>query len=132
MVVGHSGGGWGAMALAGRNPGGVRALINFSGGHGSQRGSPNGNCGPAPIVKGAGTLGKTARKPMLWLYVQNDFYIGPQLARQMHQAFEKSGGRARLDILPAYENEGHYLFEDDGVPIWGPIIAKWLESSASR
>src|SRR5262249_62235766 len=34
VVVGQSAGGWGAIALASRNPPGVRAVMNFAGGRG--------------------------------------------------------------------------------------------------
>src|SRR5262249_47510441 len=35
VVVGHSAGGWGALALASRNPRAVEAVINFAGGRGA-------------------------------------------------------------------------------------------------
>ena len=34
VVVGNSAGGWGAIALASRNPAGVAAVVNFAGGRG--------------------------------------------------------------------------------------------------
>lgn len=131
VVVGHSGGGWGTVALASRNPRGIATYINFSGGHGSRRGKPNGNCGPEPLVRAASKFGKNARQRMLWIYVENDTVIGPALAKRMHQSFTRAGGNARLELLPPYENEGHNLFTDDGIGIWGPVIEKWLTSSSA-
>jgi hypothetical protein len=63
---------------------------------------------------------------MLWIYVENDSFIGPALARRMFKEFTKAGGIAKLSMLPAYADEGHFLFTDDGRPIWGPVIDDWL------
>ncbi len=126
VVIGHSGGGWGTIALASRNSKGIRAYINISGGHGSQQGKPDGHCGHKPLVRGVKQFGAKSRQPMLWLYVENDTYIGPALARAMHKAFTQAGGKAELRILPAYGDEGHELFTADGSSIWAPVVSDWL------
>ena len=128
VVLGHSGGGWGTLGLASRNPSEIQAFINFSGGHGSQRGKPDGNCGPGPLERGVATFGKTSRKPMLWVYVENDSHIGPRLARIMHKAFTTAGGMAQFVMLPAYETEGHDVFTELGIEHWGPPISQFLET----
>src|ERR1700751_4057746 len=47
VVVGQSGGGWGAIALASQNPKSVRAMIGFESGRGGHlNGKPNNNCAP--------------------------------------------------------------------------------------
>ncbi len=47
IIVGHSAGGWGALALASQNPRTVRAVINFSGGRGGRVDNrPDSNCAP--------------------------------------------------------------------------------------
>src|ERR1700730_5796085 len=47
IVVGQSGGGWGAIALASQNPKVVRAIIGFEAGRGGHfNGKPNNNCAP--------------------------------------------------------------------------------------
>ena len=51
-VVGQSAGGWGALALASRNPRNVKAVINFAGGRGGHiNDRPNNNCAPERLVE---------------------------------------------------------------------------------
>ena len=88
--------------------------------------SPTANPGMGRSTAAVTKFGKSARQPMLWLYVENDTFIGPSLARRMHEAFTRAGGKARLELMLPYENEGHYLFSDDGISVWGPVIEKWL------
>src|SRR5262249_34325417 len=65
--VGHSAGGWGALALASRTPRAVEAVINFAGGRGAYVGpGPNSNCAPDRLIATAGEFGRTARIPTLW------------------------------------------------------------------
>src|SRR5215467_8957522 len=67
IVVGQSGGGWGAIALASQNPSQVRAMIAFEAGRGGHfNGKPNNNCAPDRLVDVAAQFGRTARIPMLW------------------------------------------------------------------
>jgi dienelactone hydrolase len=57
IVVGNSAGGWGAIALASRNPTGVAAVINFAGGRGGRNfNRPENNCSlfPAGAFTGNG------------------------------------------------------------------------------
>src|SRR5262249_52286277 len=69
IVVGQSGGGWGAIAVASQNPRSVRAIIGFAAGRGGRyKGKPNSNCAPDHLVEAAGEFGRTARIPMLWIY----------------------------------------------------------------
>jgi dienelactone hydrolase len=51
VVVGQSGGGWGAIALARQNPTSVRAIIGFEAGRGGHyNGKPNNNCAPDGMI----------------------------------------------------------------------------------
>ena len=95
IVVGQSGGGWGSIALASRNPPLVGAVITFAAGRGGGvDGKPNNNCAPDKLVAATGEFGRTARVPMLWIYAENDTYFGPQLTKSMHNAFAAAGGNA--------------------------------------
>jgi dienelactone hydrolase len=59
VVIGQSAGGWGALALASRNPPMVRAVINFAGGRGGQAVfRPDNNCAPERLVAAAGIFGR--------------------------------------------------------------------------
>jgi dienelactone hydrolase len=129
IVVGQSGGGWGSMALASRNPPSVRAVITFAAGRGGRvDGKPNNNCAPDKLVAETGEFGRTARIPMLWIYVENDNYFGPELSKRMHNAFTAAGGDAEYQMLPAYGNDGHFLIGSaDGVPLWAPLVSQFLE-----
>lgn len=126
VVVGHSAGGWGTLALASLNPRDVKAYINFSGGRGGHYDDrPELNCNADALVDAAESYGETSRKPTLWLYAENDPYFPPSLAERMHAAFTDAGGKARFRMLPAFEDDGH-LLAVEGQDVWGPVLGKFL------
>lgn len=125
VVAGNSAGGWGALALAARNPPSVRAIIDFSGGRGGRdRDRAGQNCLPERLVAAAGTFGKTARIPTLWLYAANDTYFPPDLSGRMAAAFRDAGGRVDYRLLPAIAGEGHGLIMTPGP--WVPYVEAFL------
>ena len=129
IVVGQSGGGWGSIALASRNPPSVGAVITFAAGRGGRvDGKPNNNCAPDKLVAATGEFGSTARVPMLWIYAENDSYFGPELTKRMHNAFTAAGGNAEYHLLPAFGNDGHFMIDSaDAVPLWAPLVSQFLE-----
>lgn len=128
LLVGHSAGGWGALALASRNAGLVKAVINFSGGRGGRSyGIANRNCAPDRLVGAAATYGRTTRAPSLWLYSANDTYFGPDLSKRMADAFRAAGGPVTYRLLPPVETEGHYLiYSPDAARDWSPAVDEFL------
>jgi dienelactone hydrolase len=128
LVVGHSAGGWGALALASRNPRGVAAIINFAGGRGGRSfDHANNNCAPERLIEAARVFSATARIPTLWIYAENDSYFAPSLVRRMADAWRDGGGRVDLALVPAFGLEGHRLAEaEDGAAVWAPIVAGFL------
>jgi dienelactone hydrolase len=130
VVVGQSAGGWGALALASRNPKNVAAIVNFAGGRGGRiHNRPNNNCAPEKLVAAAAVFGSTARIPVLSIYTQNDFYFSPALSRQIADAYRKAGGNMDYRLLPAFGDDGHRLFGSrDGLPQWAPIVDELLAS----
>jgi dienelactone hydrolase len=115
VVVGNSAGGWGALALAGRSPPAVAAVVNFSGGRGGHHmNRPLNNCSPDRLVAAAAVLGRTARLPTLWLYAANDSYFPPDLSRRMADAFRAAGGDAEYHLVPPIHGEGHRLIQASG------------------
>ena len=126
LLIGYSAGGWGSLALASQNPGGVLAVLNFAGGRGG--GHPQiGNCTPQRLVAAAGRYGATSRIPSLWLYAANDSFFGPELSRKMFDAFVRAGGRAQYVALPAFGSDGHRLFGAvEGRVLWQPSVEKFL------
>jgi homoserine acetyltransferase len=102
--------------------------VNFAGGRaGKNNNIPHNNCAPDRLVAAAGTYGKTANVPSLWLYTSNDQFFAPELSRRMHEAYVASGGRATYQLLPAIGNDGHQLITmKDGVPLWQDKIEAFL------
>jgi dienelactone hydrolase len=128
VVVGQSGGGWDTLALASQNPPMVRAAIEFEGGRGGHfGGKPNNNCQPDNLVAAARTLGSTAQTPVLMIYTQNDTFFGPVLSRRLYEAWTEAGGIAEYHLLPPFKEDGHFLLGyPDSVPVWSPIVMKFL------
>ena len=129
IVVGQSGGGWGAIALSSLNPSSVRAIITFAAGRGGRvDGKPNNNCAPDKLVEATRAFGRTSRIPMLWIYAENDTYFGPDIAKRMHEAFTAAGGNAEFHMLPPFGSDGHFLISSpDGVSIWSPLVSRFLD-----
>jgi dienelactone hydrolase len=128
IVLGQSGGGWGAIALASQNPKSVRAMIGFEAGRGGHfNGKPNSNCAPDRLVEAAAQFGQTARIPMLWIYTHNDSYFGPDLSMRLATAFRNAGGNLEYHLLPDFGEDGHFLIDSpDAVRIWAPLVSDFL------
>ena len=128
IVVGQSAGGWGALALASRNPPAVRAIVNFSGGRGGRAdGLPNNNCSPDRLVAAAGEFGRSARIPTLWLYTENDSFFSPALSKGMADAFRSTGGAAEYHLLPPFGADGHIFIESaDAAATWSAFMEHFL------
>jgi dienelactone hydrolase len=129
VVVGQSAGGWAAIALSSENLPGVRAIVTFAAGRGGRVGGrPNNNCAPDRLVAATGEFGRTARTPMLWIYIENDTFFDPALSRRMHQAYTDTGGNAEYHLLPPFGSDGHFLVSSpDGLPLWTPLVGAFLD-----
>jgi dienelactone hydrolase len=115
VIVGHSAGAWGALALAARNPPGVAAMVAFAPGRGGHANDfPNQVCAPHTLISTAAEFGKGARVPVTWLVAANDTYFSPALSRKMADAFRSGGDEVDFRVLAAYGSEGHWLPETDG------------------
>jgi dienelactone hydrolase len=115
VVIGHSAGAWGALALAGENPNDVAAIIAFAPGRGGRANDqPNQVCAPHTLISAAGEFGKGARMQVTWLVAANDSYFSPALSRQLADAFRNGGGKVDFRVLAAYGSEGHWLPETEG------------------
>jgi dienelactone hydrolase len=129
VVIGHSAGGWGALALASESPQDVSAIIAFAPGRGGRANDlPNQVCAPHTLMSAAAEFGKAARVPVTWLVAANDTYFSPDLSRRLADAFRGSGGKVDLRLLPAYGSEGHWLPESEGgMKIAGPELERALK-----
>lgn len=130
VVVGHSAGAWGALALAGGNPKGVSMVIAFAPGRGGRANDfPNQVCAPRTLIAAAAEFGNGARVPVLWLVAANDTYFPPELSRQLADAFRAGGDKVEFRMLAAYGGEGHWLAETDGgVKIALPELERALKA----
>jgi dienelactone hydrolase len=124
VILGHSAGAWGALALAGENPKVVSAIVAFAAGRGGHANDlPNQVCAPQTLILSAGEFGKGARVPVTWLVANNDTYFSPDLSRQLAEAFRSGGGSVDFHVLAASGTEGHWLAENDSVvKIAGPEL----------
>jgi dienelactone hydrolase len=115
VVLGHSAGGWGALALASEDARNISAIIALAPGRGGHADdADNRVCAPDRLVAAAATLGKGARVPVTWLVAANDTYFSPAFSRKLADAFRGGGGRLQFRVLPSSGNEGHWMAETEG------------------
>jgi dienelactone hydrolase len=114
VIVGHSAGAWGALALAARNPQGLSAIVAFAPGRGGHANDfPNQVCAAHTLIAAAAEFGRSARVPVTWLVAANDTYFPPALSRKMADAFRSGGDEVDFRVLAAYGSEGHWLVETE-------------------
>jgi dienelactone hydrolase len=132
IIVGHSAGGWGALALAGESPKDIAAIVAFAPGRGGHaHDQSNKVCAPHILMAAAAEFGKAARVPVTWLVASNDSYFSPELSRRMADAFRGGGGKVEFRVLAASGSEGHWLAESEaGVKIAGPELERALKAVA--
>lgn len=112
VIVGHSAGGLGALALAAQGPAGLAGIVVFAPGRGGRRDGRAGTiCAPEKLIAVAGELGEGARVAVTWLVAENDSYFPPDVSRRMVEAFRKSGGAVNFRVLPPFGDDGHWLAE---------------------
>jgi len=118
VLMGQSAGGFASLAAASQAPRGLVAVVNLSGGRGGN-GKDGMPCRPEVMADVIAQYARTTAVPVLWHYVENDKYFGPDAVRRWFEAFESAGGRGRLVFQPPYGGDGHLLFyAPAAVPIW--------------
>ncbi|WP_291846994.1 alpha/beta hydrolase [Bradyrhizobium sp.] len=130
VVIGHSAGAWGALALAGRDAGEIAAVVAFAPGRGGHANDiPDRVCAPQALISAAGEFGRAARVAVTWLVAANDSYFSPALSQQLADAFRGTGGKADFRVLPAHGGEGHWLVETEaGVALAAPELDRALKA----
>jgi dienelactone hydrolase len=133
VILGHSAGGWGALALAGENPPDVAAIIAFAPGRGGHANdAPNEVCAPHTLLAAAAEFGKGAHVPVTWLVAANDSYFSPELSRRLADAFRAGGDKVDFRVLGAYGGEGHWLAETEaGIKLAAPALDRALKTSTA-
>lgn len=127
-VIGHSAGGWGALALANADPKAISAIIAFAPGRGGHANDePNRICAPNTLLAAAAEFGKAARIPVSWLVANNDSYFTPAFSKRLVEAFRGAGGKVEFRPLPAVGGEGHWMIETEaGVEAASSDLARAL------
>lgn len=127
VVMGQSFGGATAITLAAMNPSGLKAVVNFAGGGGGNPATHAGQpCAPSLLEQMFAKYGQTARIPSLWIYTENDQWMGAEYPVQWHRAFVKDGGVGEFVQLGPNGKDGHGLFTQ-APDVWRPLVRRFFE-----
>lgn len=114
LVIGHSAGGWGALALADQPPQIVAGIVVFAPGRGGHADDVPGRvCAEERLRHAAHAFGRSSHLRVTWLVAANDSYFPPGLSQRLADAFKSAGGQASFDILPSSGDEGHWMIESE-------------------
>ena len=127
ISVGVSAGAFATVAVAGDAPRGLAAAIAFAPGRGST--SPDTVCGENHLVAAFAQYGETSRVPLLWVSAENDHFFGPELVDRLTAAFSRGGAKLTLIKTPPFGEDGHGLFSAKGIPVWTPIVDRFLAAN---
>ncbi|HEY1475949.1 MAG TPA: CocE/NonD family hydrolase [Pseudolabrys sp.] len=109
VAIGVSAGGAAVTALSARNPPGLLAVVNVSGGLHFE------GCSKEDVLVSAFRgYGAKSRVPSLWIYAKNDSFFGPELVERMRGGFLEGGGDAKLVMLDPEGKDGHDIFSTAG------------------
>ncbi len=132
VIVGHSAGGWGALALADQSPKSISAIIVFAPGRGGRANDRAGNiCAPDRLIAAVAEFGDGAKIPVTWLVAENDSYFPPEFSKKMVDAFVEAGDdKVDFRVLPTFGSEGHWLAEAGDVGTLGALLPAQLNPPA--
>jgi dienelactone hydrolase len=132
VIMGQSYGDAIAVAMAGLNPPGVQASVNFAGGGGGDpKGRPQRPCSPQQLERMFEGYGQTAKVPMLWIYTENDMYFGPTHPKEWFDAYVKAGAPAQFVQFPPHGEDGHSLFTRFP-DVWKPKVVEFLAAQGFK
>jgi dienelactone hydrolase len=130
VAVGVSYGGATSVALAARNPPGLVAVVNFSGGSGGDKDRhPEQPCRPERLATAYATYGRTTHVPELWLYAENDRLWGADIPKTWFARYREAGAPARFVAEPPVGDNGHALMQR-GIALWRDEVARFLDDPA--
>ncbi|MGJ4953803.1 dienelactone hydrolase family protein [Bradyrhizobium sp. HKCCYLS20291] len=117
LVIGHSAGGWGTLALAEQPRQFVASIVVFAPGRGGHADDVPGRiCAEDRLLDAVRAFGRSAaHKPqrVVWFVAQNDSYFPPAFSRRLADTFLRSGGRPYFFVVDESGDEGHWLIERD-------------------
>lgn len=127
VLIGHSYGGIVALATAAKQPMGIRAVINISGGAGGNPYKhPKKPCAVRNLQKQLSRYGRTSRVPSVWIYAENDRFWGADIPQQWLQSYRHAGGVAYFYNVGQLGFDGHTLFSHFP-KLWQKKSNKWLQ-----
>ena len=134
VILGHSAGGWGALALASEDPSSIAAIIAFAPGRGGHANDFEDRiCAPHTLLTAATAFGRNGRVPVTWLVAANDTYFSLAFSRKLVDAFRSGGGKADFHALSAFGSEGHWLPEtENGVRLAAGDLERALKLQAAK
>jgi dienelactone hydrolase len=128
ISVGVSAGAFATVALSAEPPHDLAAALSFAPGRGST--TPDTVCGEKQLTSAFAGFGRTSRIPLLWVSAENDHFFGPRLTSQFTSAFSSAGGKVTFIKAAPFGTDGHQLFSAaSGIPIWSPIVDRFLTST---
>ena len=112
IAIGPSVGAGATLALAARNPPGLKAVVNLAAATRLTDAEGNLACPQDVPIAALASLGRDTKIPSLWVYAENDSNFGPDAASKLHASYTAQGGRATLRIVPSLQpDDGHNVFE---------------------
>lgn len=130
VLAGQSAGGFASLAAASLQPQGLAFVLNFSGGRGGDPAKhPAVPCGDTEMAGAFGRFGSSVRVPVLFHYVENDQFFGPDYTRSWFDAFERAGGKGRYVLQAPFGKDGHGMINASAaLPIWTQALDAFLVS----
>jgi len=113
VIMGHSQGGWAAIAFSTLKADGVLGTVNLSGGT-NYLGidSDSLSMRHAKWISDCGEYGKINMIPTLWIYSPNDQAIPGDTSQSMFKGFQDNGGKGTFVMKLAYPGDGHWFFDE--------------------
>lgn len=131
VIVGHSAGGWGALALAlaDQGPKSISSIVVFAPGRGGRKDDRANNiCAPEKLIAAAKEFGEDAKVPVTWLVAENDSYFPPEFSKKLADAFIEAGDvKVDFQVLPPFGKEGHGLAEAREEGVMESVLANAAE-----
>ena len=129
LVVGQSFGGATSIGVAAKDVPGLKAVINFAGGGG---GNPKTQaqrpCGTTQLERLFKQYGKANKVPTLWIYTENDQWMGPKFPREWFESFKAEGGQGEFVLYPPLGDDGHGLFSKSP-GTWQPRVQNFIQAN---
>ena len=110
VVMGHSQGGWAAIAFSTLKDTGVLGTVILSGGTNyTDINSDSLSTRYSKWISDCGKYGANNVIPTLWIYSPNDSAIPDVASQPMFKSFQDAGGKGTFIMKPVYAPDGHFF-----------------------